>query len=118
MSDNFKTAIAEPLRVFTPPDMIQIPLEEYKKFVEYNIKGPTVEIPLMEYNGLKEDINHLRYDNIRLENENQNLVREINSRADIKQIMDQGIERIKREFSEHTKVTDSDTERGVKKNGI
>ena len=37
----------EPLRIFARPDnMVQIPLSEYKRYIEDTIKGPTVEIPL------------------------------------------------------------------------
>ena len=37
----------EPLRILARPDnMVQIPLSEYKRYIEDTIKGPTVEIPL------------------------------------------------------------------------
>lgn len=44
------------LKGFTPPTlphMVQIPLEEYRRYIESTIKGPTVEIPLEEYNCLR-----------------------------------------------------------------
>ena len=51
----------EPLRIFARPDnMVQIPLSEYKRYIEDTIKGPTVEIPLSEYMSLREEVGNLR----------------------------------------------------------
>lgn len=41
------------LKSYTPPHMVQIPLEEYRQYIESTIKGPTVEIPLEEYDSLR-----------------------------------------------------------------
>lgn len=41
------------LKDFTPPHMVQIPLEEYRRYIESTIKGPTVEISLEEYESLR-----------------------------------------------------------------
>lgn len=38
---------------YIPPHMVQIPLEEYRRYIESTIKGSTVEIPLEEYNCLR-----------------------------------------------------------------
>lgn len=37
-------------------NMVQIPIEEYKKYIEFTLKGPTVELTLKEYTSLKEKI--------------------------------------------------------------
>lgn len=50
----------EPLRILARPDnMVQIPLSEYKRYIEDTIKGPTVEIPLSEYISLREEVGNL-----------------------------------------------------------
>lgn len=36
-----------------PQHMVQIPLEEYRRYIESTIKGPTVEISLEEYEMLR-----------------------------------------------------------------
>ena len=34
---------------------VKIPLDEYRAFIEFKVKGPTVEIPLEVYDRLKDD---------------------------------------------------------------
>lgn len=124
MGNDWKTGTIEqteePLRLFVPPHMVQIPLEEYKRYVEAQIKGPTVEIPLKEYDRLREDNQRLQSEVIQLQFERQDLMQEVNRRADVAQAIQQGIEKIKREVLEPVSVTESDTrdiprprERGV-----
>lgn len=74
---------------FTPPHMVQIPLEEYRRYIEATIKGPTVEIALEEYNRLREENTRLRGDIIRLDFENRELREEINRRTEIKEAVQQ-----------------------------
>ena len=54
-------------------DGITIPLEEYKEFLAFQIKGPTVEISLSEYNALREEKENLREQLHRTELENGRL---------------------------------------------
>lgn len=82
------------LKDYTPPHMVQIPLEEYRRYIEATIKGPTVEIALGEYNELKEDNTRLQRDLIRLEFENEELRQEINRRAEVKEAVQQETSRI------------------------
>lgn len=74
---------------FTPPHMVQIPLEEYRRYIEATIKGPTVEIALEEYNRLKEENTRLHGDIIQLDFENRELREEINRRTEIKEAVQQ-----------------------------
>ena len=34
---------------------VEIPLDEYKAFIEFKVKGPTIEIPLEQHEDLKEN---------------------------------------------------------------
>lgn len=95
-----------------PPHMVQIPLEEYRRYIESTIKGPTVEIPLEEYNGLKMENEGLRRDLERRDFENRELRMEIEKRADVESLIKQEYGRIIEEVKRV--VTDSDTrENGV-----
>lgn len=77
------------LKEFVPPHMVQIPLEEYRRYIEATIKGPTVEIALEEYNRLKEENTRLRGDIIQLDFENRELREEIIRRTEIKEAVQQ-----------------------------
>lgn len=77
------------LKESVPPHMVQIPLEEYRRYIEATIKGPTVEIALEEYNRLKEENTRLRGDIIQLDFENRELREEINRRTEIKEAVQQ-----------------------------
>lgn len=73
---------------YTPPHMVQIPLEEYRKYIESNIKGPTVEITLQEYGRLKEKNLYLK-ENVRdLENRIRELESELVKREQIADILE------------------------------
>ena len=39
----------------TAPGYVAVPLDEYKRFLEFQFKGPTIEIPLDEYRRLTEE---------------------------------------------------------------
>jgi len=95
-----------------PPHMVQIPLEEYRRYIESTIKGPTVEISLEEYNGLKMENEGLRRDLERRDFENRELRMEIEKRADVESLIKQEYGRIIEEVKRV--VTDSDT----RENGI
>lgn len=82
------------LRDYAPPHMVQIPLEEYRRYIEATIKGPTVEIALEEYNRIKEENTRLQRDVLRLEFENRDFMEEINRRAEIKGVVEQEAGRI------------------------
>lgn len=82
---------------FIPPHMVQIPLEEYRRYIEATIKGST-EIPLEEYNRLRMDAERLRYNTEMLQNENENLRAEIDRRTDIKTLLTQETGRIAEEL--------------------
>lgn len=100
----------EPLRDSVAPHMVQIPLEEYRKYIEATLKGPTVEISLNEYNRLKE-MELRQQDHVyRLEFENRELRKELGHREDIKVQTDRAIQRIITEL----KVSGSDTGNGGK----
>ena len=73
---------------YTPPHMIQIPLEEYRKYIESNIKGPTVEIALQEYDRLKEENLHLQENVWNLENRIRELESELGKREQIADILE------------------------------
>lgn len=73
---------------YTPPHMVQIPLEEYRKYIESNIKGPTVEIALQEYDRLKEENLHLQENAWNLENRIRELESELGKREQIADILE------------------------------
>lgn len=73
---------------YTPPHMVQIPLEEYRKYIESNIKGPTVEIALQEYDRLKEENLHLQENVWNLENRIRELESELGKREQIADILE------------------------------
>ena len=73
---------------YTPPHMVQIPLEEYRKYIESNIKGPTVEIALQEYDRLKEANLHLQENVWNLENRIRELESELGKREQIADILE------------------------------
>lgn len=77
------------LKESVPPHMVQIPLEEYRRYIEATIKGPTVEIALEEYNRLREENTRLHGDINRLDFENRELREEINRRDEIKEVVEQ-----------------------------
>lgn len=95
-----------------PPHMVQIPLEEYRRYIESTIKEPTVEIPLEEYNRLKTENEGLRGELERRIFENGELRTEINKRADVENLISRECGRVVEEFKRI--VTDSDT-RGTEK---
>ena len=68
--------------------MVQIPLEEYRKYIESNIKGPTVEIALQEYDRLKEANLHLQENVWNLENRIRELESELGKREQIADILE------------------------------
>lgn len=90
-----------------PPHMVQIPLEEYRRYIESTIKGQTVEIPLEEYDRLRMENESLRRDLERQHFENRELSIEINKRADVASLIRQEYGRIIEEVKRL--VTDSDT---------
>ena len=73
---------------YTPTHMVQIPLEEYRKYIESNIKGPTVEIALQEYDRLKEENLHLQENVWNLENRIRELESELGKREQIADILE------------------------------
>ena len=73
---------------YTPPHMVQIPLEEYRKYIESDIKGPTVEIALQEYDRLKEENLHLQENVWNLENRIRELESELGKREQIADILE------------------------------
>lgn len=73
---------------YTPPHMVQIPLEEYRKYIESNIKGATVEIALQEYDRLKEENLHLQENVWNLENRIRELESELGKREQIADILE------------------------------
>ncbi len=73
---------------YTPPHMVQIPLEEYRKYIESNIKGSTVEIALQEYDRLKEENLHLQENVWNLENRIRELESELGKREQIADILE------------------------------
>ena len=42
----------QPIKAFPT---VEIPLDEYKAFIEFKVKGPTIEIPLEQHENLKEN---------------------------------------------------------------
>lgn len=93
---------------------MEIPLDEYKAFIEFKVKGPTVEIALEEYNRLKTSEEQARYEFEMLKQENAELKAELSHRQEVKlAIMKQKSEieeEIKTVLSKIENVSDSVTE--------
>ena len=128
MKDNNYTEEAKQESVtlagFNPIEIVptvKIPLDEYRAFIEFKVKGPTVEIPLEVYDRLKDD-------NVRMNTEIWELrdrQEEIDRHTDIvtKMVADEITEKVMEDLlqlSEEQKkelrtkwrsVTDSDTEK-------
>lgn len=97
----------ELLRIFARPDnMVQIPLSEYKRYIEDTIKGPTVEIPLSEYMSLREEMENLRITVERLDRENMEMRSKERVNREVTNIVENAEKRILEEIK---KVTESDT---------
>ena len=96
----------EPLRILARPDMVQIPLSEYKRYIEDTIKGPTVEIPLSEYISLREEVGNLRITVERLDRENMEMRSKERVNREVTNIVENAEKRILEEIK---KVTESDT---------
>ena len=45
------------------PGYVAVPLDEYKRFLEFQFKGPTIEVPVEEYDRLKEENAAIRREN-------------------------------------------------------
>lgn len=86
--ENFVT-----LKDFTPPHMVQIPLEEYRRYIESTIKGQTVEISLEEYKFIREENRELQ-DRLRCA---ENRIKELIGELDQQQYRQE-------EIDEHTDV--------------
>ena len=52
---------------------VKIPLDEYRAFVEFKVKGPTVEVPLRQYDEMKENSMRMQYKIWDLENQIRDL---------------------------------------------
>lgn len=93
---------------------VEIPLDEYRAFVEFKVKGPTVEISLEEYNRLKTGEEQARYEFEMLKQENVELKAELSHRQEVKlTIIKQKSEieeEIKTVLSKIKNVSDSVTE--------
>lgn len=93
---------------------VEIPLDEYKEFIEFKVKGQTVEIALEEYNRLKTSEEQARYKFEMLKQENAELKAELSHRQEVKlAIMKQKSEieeEIKTVLSKIKNVSDSVTE--------
>lgn len=97
----------EPLRILARPDnMVQIPLSEYKRYIEDTIKDPTVEIPLSEYMSLREEVGNLRITVERLDRENMEMRSKERVNREVTNIVENAEKRILEEIK---KVTESDT---------
>lgn len=97
----------EPLRILARPDnMVQIPLSEYKRYIEDTIKDPTVEIPLSEYISLREEVGNLRITVERLDRENMEMRSKERVNREVTNIVENAEKRILEEIK---KVTESDT---------
>lgn len=92
---------------YTPPHMVQIPLEEYRRYIESNIKGPTVEIPIEEYDRLRFTAEEVKRDMEMLRQENIELRAEIERRESITGVIKREAEKVIAEIKRN--VTDSDT---------
>lgn len=73
---------------FTPPHMVQIPLEEYRRYIENNIEGPTVKIALQEYDRLRDENLHLKENVWNLESRLRELESELSKREQIADILE------------------------------
>lgn len=73
---------------FTPPHMVQIPLEEYRRYIENNIEGPTVKIALQEYDRLRDENLHLKENVWNLESRLRELENELSKREQIADILE------------------------------
>lgn len=62
---------------------VEVPLDEYKAFIEWKIKGPTVEIPLEEYDRLREENRALEGRLMEAERYIEQLRHEIENRKDL-----------------------------------
>jgi hypothetical protein len=104
----------EEIKEYVPPRMVQIPLEEYRAYIESTIKGPTVEITLQEYNELRETNTSMKHKIWELEGQIENLESKIENRNDLDEqtdivthmVADEMASKIIKEFQ---KVTDSVT---------
>lgn len=92
---------------YTPPHMVQIPLEEYRRYIESNIKGPTVEIAIEEYDRLRFTAEEVKRDMEMLRQENIELRAEIERRESITGVIKRETEKVIAEIKRN--VTDSDT---------
>lgn len=92
---------------YTPPHMVQIPLEEYRRYIESNIKGPTVEIAIEEYDRLRLTAEEVKRDMEMLRQENIELRAEIERRESITGVIKRETEKVIAEIKRN--VTDSDT---------
>lgn len=92
---------------YTPPHMVQIPLEEYRRYIESNIKGPTVEIAIEEYDRLRFTAEEIKRDMEMLRQENIELRAEIERRESITGVIKRETEKVIAEIKRN--VTDSDT---------
>lgn len=91
--------------MLTPTHRVEIPLEEYKRYIESTIKGPTVEIPLGEYDRLREKEIEQERQIIDLRYQVDDLMQEVNKRADVKAQIDQAFHEMRKLIN----VTESDT---------
>ena len=85
---------------------VEIPLDEYKAFIEFKVKGPTTEIPLEQYKELTEN-------NMRMQGKIWDLENQIRD-------LEYQLEREKELRAKWRNVTDSDTktkESEVMRNG-
>lgn len=73
---------------FTPPHMVQIPLEEYRRYIENNIEGPTVKIALQEYDRLRDENLHLKENVWNLESRLRELESELSKREQMADILE------------------------------
>jgi hypothetical protein len=115
----------EEIKEYVPPRMVQIPLEEYRAYIESTIKGPTVEITLQEYNELRETNISMQHKIWELEGQIENLENQIENRNDLDEqtdivthmVADEMANKIIKEFQ---KVTDSVTkaEKNKRNGGI
>lgn len=75
---------------FSPIEIVptvNIPLDEYKAFIEFQVKGPIAEIPLQEYNELKENNMRMQEEIFYLKDKIKNLEHELEKRDTIADIL-------------------------------
>lgn len=93
---------------------VEIPLDEYRAFIEFKVKGPTVEISLEEYNRIKTGEEQARYEFEMLKRENAELKAELNHRQEVELTITKQKSEIKEEIktvlSKIENVSDSVTE--------